>query len=394
MKAMVAPSPGSPGALRRANRERVLEILEAGASLAQAEIARRTGLAASTVSTLVQQLAAEGAVTVADGASRGRAARLVSLAAPSGVVVGIDHGRFHLSVAIADFQGVILAERRVLREGGISREESLGRVDRLIAEALAEAGIERAEIRGGALALPAPIDSRTGRVGSAAILPGWTDIDPASACSEILGFPVSVYNDTNLGALGEARWGAGRGVSDLVYIWVSEGVGAGLILNGELYSGTGGIAGELGHSVHRRDSGDLCRCGNRGCLETVVSTRAVIRLLEPHVGPLAGFDQVVELAERGDVLCQRVLAETGRHIGVSVANLVNLVDPQRIVIGGELARAGELLIEAVAQMVRQYAIPSTAATVEIVPAELGDRAELLGAVSAALDECVRLSKVN
>lgn len=378
--------PGSPAALRRANRGRLVEELQASGPVSQAVLARATGLAPSTVSNLVHELETEGVVEIRVEERAGRRARRVRLAQGRGVVVGVDLGRAHLAVAVADLGRAILAEHRVGTTGERPVEESLAHVDQVIGRLLVEAGVERSDVRGAAVALPAPIDSRTGRVGSVSILPAWVGLEPAAVCTERLGFAVSVHNDTNLGALGEATWGAGAGVSHLAYVWVSEGVGSGLVLGGRPYAGVGGIAGEIGHTVHRNELGDLCRCGNRGCLETVVSTPALIRLLEPQLGPLTGFDEVIQLAADGDVLCRRVLAETGRHVGVAVANLVNLVDPQRVIIGGELARAGAPVVEAIRQMVEQYSIPSAAATVEIVPSALGERAEVLGAVAAALNE--------
>ena len=175
-------------------------------------------------------------------------------------------------------------------------------------------------------------------------------------------------------------------MSHFAYIWVSEGLGAGLMINDSLYEGVGGIAGELGHTLQRAEYGDLCRCGNRGCLETVVSTPAVIRLLEPQLGPLDDFGEVLKRVEAGDPLCRRVLAQTGRHIGVAVANLVNLLNPQRVIIGGELSSAGDILLEPIGQMVRHYAIPSAAEQVEIVLSELGKRSEVIGAAMVALTQ--------
>lgn len=379
----IGPGPGSQGSLRRANRERLMEVLLEGGPRTQAQLARATALAPSTVSNLVHELIEEGLLEVDPGEGGGRSRR-VRPALGTGVVIGLDLGRFHLAGALANVGRTLLAEERQETPGFRSLDQSLESIDTMVDRLLEEAAMDRAAVRGAALALPAPIDSRTGRIASAAILPAWQDVDPVAVCEARLGFPVSVHNDTNLGALGEVTWGAGVGVSHLAYVWISEGVGSGLVLDGRPYSGVGGIAGEIGHTAHRSDLGDLCRCGNRGCLETIVSTRAVVRLLEPQVGPLDSFDHVVELAQSGNVLCSRVLAETGRRVGVAVADLINLVDPQRVVIGGELAHAGDLAIDGIKQMVRQYSIQSAADTVEIVPAELGVRAEVLGAVAAAL----------
>lgn len=383
MQKVPRSGPGSPRSLRQANRHRVLAALADGGALTQAELARATGLAASTVSAPVHELADTGDVAV-EGRDGSRNLRLIRRATPPGAVVGLDHGRLHLAVAVADLNGEILADERVRIPEGMTATESVAELDVLLTRVLAKAGRQRSDVRRGALALPAPVDISSGKLGSAAILPRWAGLDPASLCSDVLGFPVSAHNDTNVGAIGEARGGAGRGVSHFAYIWVSEGLGAGLMINDSLYEGISGIAGELGHTLQRSQHGDLCRCGNRGCLETLVSTPAVLRLLEPQLGPLRDFDEVLRRVEAGDPLCRRVLDQTGRHIGVAVVNLVNLLNPQRVIIGGELSSAGDVLLEPISYMVSHYAIPSAAERVEIVRSELGKRSEVVGAAMIAL----------
>ncbi len=362
----------------------MLTALRARGALSQAELARCTGLAASTVSALVHDLLESGELSQERAGDRG--ARVLRLSTPPGVVVGLDHGRRHLAVAVADLAGEIIADERMRIAEAMSAADSLVELRELVVRVLSTAGKTAADVHGAALGLPAPVDVRTGRLGSAFILPRWAGLDPAALCTEALGFPVTVHNDSNLGALGEARRGAGRGASHFAYIWVSEGMGAGLIINDQLYAGVGGIAGELGHTLQRAEHGDLCRCGNRGCLETIVSTPAVIRLLEPQIGPTADFGEVLRRIDAGDPLCVRVLAQTGRHIGIAVANLVNLFDPQRVIVGGELSSAGDVLLDPIVHMVRQYAIPSAAERVEIVRSELGKRSEVVGAAMVALDE--------
>jgi predicted NBD/HSP70 family sugar kinase len=372
----------------------VLAALARAGTLSQAELARATGLAASTVSGLVHELADAGELSL-ERQEGGRSVQLVRLSVPRGVVVGLDHGRQHLAAAVADLNGEILADQRIRISDGLDATASMAELDVLLDRVLAEAGKQRADVHGGALALPAPVDISSGRLGSAEILPRWGGVDPGALARDVLGFPVSVHNDTNVGAIGEARWGAGRGADHFAYIWISEGLGAGLVLNGSLYAGVSGIAGELGHTLQRAESGALCRCGNRGCLETVVSTPAVIRLLEAQLGPIASFDEVLERIAAGDALCRRVLAQTGRHIGVAVTNLVNLLNPQRVIVGGELSSAGDVLLEPIGQMIHQYAIPSAADRVEIVRSELGKRSEVIGAAMIALaDNSVRVANAE
>jgi predicted NBD/HSP70 family sugar kinase len=232
--------------------------------------------------------------------------------------------------------------------------------------------------------LPAPIDSRTRQLGAPSLLPGWVGLHIDDYLSEALGTPVVVENDANLGALAEHLWGAGRGLDSVAYLKLSEGVGAGLVLGGALFrGGLAGTAGEIGHTTVD-EYGAVCRCGNRGCLETLVAARAVVRLLEPVLGPGLGIADVVDRARQGDAGCRRVLADTGRHVGVAVANLCNLLNPERVVIGGELAVAGELLLGPMREVVGRYGIPSAVATSEIVLGTLGADAHVLGAIALVL----------
>jgi predicted NBD/HSP70 family sugar kinase len=170
----------------------------------------------------------------------------------------------------------------------------------------------------------------------------------------------------------------------MAYLKLSEGVGAGLILDGQLFhGGRAGTAGEIGHTTVD-EYGAVCRCGNRGCLETLVAARAVTSLLEPVRGAELTIAEVVDRAEHGDAACRRVLGDTGRQTGVALANLCNLLNPERVVIGGELALAGELLLEPMRELVRRYAIPSAVATLDLVLGSLGPNAHVLGAVALAL----------
>jgi predicted NBD/HSP70 family sugar kinase len=235
------------------------------------------------------------------------------------------------------------------------------------------------------MGLPGPVHRPTGTVGSSAILPGWVGVQPELEMSERLSLPVRVENDANLGALAEFTWGAGRGCANLAYLKLATGIGAGLVMNGRLYQGTGGTAGEIGHTMID-EGGDICRCGNRGCLETLAGAPAIVGLLSRSLGEELEIEQVIERASEGDLGCRRVLGDAGRHIGVAVATLCNLVNPERIVVGGSVGTAGDLVLEPLRESVRLRAIQSAAEDLEVVPGELGERAELLGAVALVLHE--------
>ncbi|MCX4487868.1 MULTISPECIES: ROK family transcriptional regulator [Streptomyces] len=378
-------TPGSQTSLHRANLERVVRAVRMAGSLTQAEIARSTGLSAATVSNIVRELKDGGTVEVTPTSAGGRRARSVSLSGDAGIVIGVDFGHTHLRVAVGNLAHQVLAEESEPLDVDASSAEGFDRAEVLVKRLIAATGIGPDKVIGIGLGVPGPIDVESGTLGSTSILPGWTGINPSQELSGRLGVPVYVDNDANLGALGELVWGSGRGVKDLAYIKVASGVGAGLVIDGTIYRGPGGTAGEIGH-ITLDESGPVCRCGNRGCLETFTAARYVLPLLQPSHGPGLTMERVVQLAREGDPGCRRVIGDVGRHIGSGVANLCNLLNPSRVVLGGSLAEAGELVLGPIRDSVSRYAIPSAARQLSVLPGALGGRAEVLGALALVLSE--------
>ncbi|MFJ3877449.1 ROK family protein [Streptomyces sp. NPDC090077] len=378
-------TPGSQSSLHRANLERVVRAVRLAGSLTQAEIARTTGLSAATVSNIVRELKESGTVEVTDTSAGGRRARSVSLSGDAGIVIGVDFGHTHLRVAVGNLAHQVLAEEAEPLDVDASWVDGFDRAEALVGRLVQGIGVARDKVIGVGLGVPGPIDVESGTLGSTAILPGWAGINPRQELSQRLGVPVYVDNDANLGALGELVWGSGRGVRDLAYIKVASGVGAGLVINGQIYRGPGGTAGEIGH-ITLDESGPVCRCGNRGCLETFAAARYVLPLLQGTHGPELTMEKVVELARGGDPGCRRVITDVGRHIGSGVASLCNLLNPSRIVLGGSLAEAGELVLAPIRESVGRYAIPSAARQLSVLTGSLGGRAEVLGALALVLSE--------
>ncbi|MFD6179800.1 ROK family protein [Streptomyces goshikiensis] len=378
-------TPGSQSSLHRANLERVVRAVRLAGSLTQAEIARATGLSAATVSNIVRELKEAGTVEVTDTSAGGRRARSVSLSGDAGIVIGVDFGHTHLRVAVGNLAHQVLAEESEPLDVDASWVDGFDRAEALVGRLVRGIGVGREKVIGVGLGVPGPIDVESGTLGSTAILPGWAGINPRQELSQRLGVPVYVDNDANLGALGELVWGSGRGVKDLAYIKVASGVGAGLVINGQIYRGPGGTAGEIGH-ITLDESGPVCRCGNRGCLETFAAARYVLPLLQGSHGPELTMERVVELAREGDPGCRRVITDVGRHVGSGVASLCNLLNPSRVVLGGSLAEAGELVLAPIRESVGRYAIPSAARQLSVLTGSLGGRAEVLGALALVLSE--------
>ena len=233
------------------------------------------------------------------------------------------------------------------------------------------------------MGLAAPINSVTGELAADGIMPGWHGIRPAEEMEERLGMSVQLENDANAGALGEAAFGAGRGVEDLIYVRLSAGIGAGLILDGRPYRGHSGFAGEIGHVVVD-PSGPICRCGNRGCLESIASPVAVAALLERSTRRDVSVARLLELVRTGDRGARRAVADAGDAIGRALTSFVNALNPELVVVGGELASAGGPLLEAIAAAVERHGVPPAAAGLRVVAGELGERAEVLGAAALIL----------
>jgi predicted NBD/HSP70 family sugar kinase len=386
---------GSLSSLRELNRLKVLEVVRERGTVSRAEIALDTGLARSTVSTLVGELQAAGLVVERDDAridgpaSSGRPPLMLSLDPGAGAVIGIQFDHDYVRVAIADLSLTLLAEGVKASDVDHDAQAGLEAAGELAGDLLAEAGVESDRLIGAGVALSGPIDRSSGLVSSTTILSGWVGVDVSSWLSEHLGVPVLVDNDANLGALAESVLGAGRGASEMAYVMLSSGIGGALILGGRIYRGARGSAGEIGH-VSVDETGPMCRCGSRGCLETLVGARALIDLLRRSHGEEITIEQMIALARDGDPGCQRVIADAGRIVGRVAGAICNEFNPERIVVGGELALAGGLLLDPLRESISRYAIPAATEELTVAAGQLGDRAELMGALALVVGQSERV----
>jgi predicted NBD/HSP70 family sugar kinase/biotin operon repressor len=372
------------GVLRERNRVRVLDALRRQGTASRSELARLTGLSRTTVGSVVADLQSRGLVVEhADGdrqPGRGRPPVLLGLDRSAGVAVGIDFDHDRVRVALSDLSSNVIAEDCAEIDVDHEAADAIDAAVDIVSALLVVANADEASVVGAGVGLPGPIDRRTGTVGSAVILPGWSGIPACEELSERLGVHVQVDNDANLGALAEASFGAGRGLSDIVYVRLGSGVGAGLVIGGRLHTGATGLAGEIGH-VQVRPDGAVCRCGNRGCLETIAGEAAIRALLGPAVGHELTRRELLELVASGDLGATRVVNDAGLAVGRVLADLCNVVNPEAIVVGGELSEAGEPLLSGIREAVDRYALPGAADVVEVVHGELGERAEVLGALA-------------
>ena len=370
---------------RQMNRLRVIQALYRHPGTSRSAIAEITGLSRPTVSAFMEELERAGIVEEFEDdtprQSGGRPPVLMTLVPRAAFAVGVDMGHEHLRVAVCDLSGKLLSDEFTAIDVDHAPHETMDLAKELVARTLARAEVAREQVIGVGMALAAPVDGESGRVFAEGILPSWGGVEPVAEMERRLELPVRLSNDANLGALGEHVFGAGQGVDELAYVRLSAGIGLGLVLGGRAFGGSGGIAGELGH-VRVSRHGPICRCGNRGCLEMFASPNAVARLLGPDVT----VTQMLELAIAGDRGAQRAIADAGELIGEALATLVTLLNPKLIVVGGDLATTGEVVLEPIRAAIARYSVPPAGAAVEVTRGTLGERAEVLGAAAMVLGE--------
>ncbi len=312
-------------------------------------------------------------------------------------VVGIDLGGTQVRAGLVDEKGRIVRREAMPTRAREGQEAVLNRIATLVRDVCAD--VPWNSIRAVALAVPGPVDPYTHTVRLAPNLAGWRDVPVGDLLSEKLGRPVLVGNDANLAALGEYRFGAGRGIDHLIYITVSTGVGGGIIVDGRLLLGHKGYAAEVGHHVVLAN-GPRCGCGNRGCLEALASGTAIARearvavamgeetrLREMCEGDIWRIDarMVGEAARAGDDVAGRVMQRAGHYLGIGIVNLMHIFNPRRIILGGSVMKAGRLVTEPMWEAIRERAHTAYLEDFDIREASLGDDVGILGAAALALE---------
>jgi len=318
----------------------------------------------------------------------------------SGIVAGVDFGRTWLRFGAADRNGTLITQDRVATRPERGPDAVIATIVDGLRSAVAAAGRSPDALRAIAIGAPGPLDPDRGVLLSPPNLPGWDEVPLATRVETALGARCRVEHDANLAALAEFRQGAGAGTTNFVYVTASSGIGAGLILEGRLYRGSHGAAGEFGHIVVD-PAGPLCGCGNRGCLEAIASGTAIASRAQailsaaparaaPHgplarraaQGPLDGA-AVAEAAAAGDVGAALVLRSAAHQLGLAVGGLVNLLGPDAVAVGGGVTQAGPPFWEALRQGLIEGSIPSVLARCRVGPARLGQEQGLVGALAWA-----------
>ncbi len=315
--------------------------------------------------------------------------------------LGVDLGGTKLIAAVISSEGEIVAREYRSTRAEEGPEGVVERIFDAINRVVSLARVETSALGGVGIAAAGALDMERGVITASPNLPGWKNIPLRDIMEKRLGIRTFLLNDANAAALGEHRFGVGRGVDDLVYITVSTGIGGGLIIGGKIYSGICGSAGEIGHMTIDVN-GPRCRCGNIGCLETLASGTALAMEARERIAhgaktsmlELAGGEPgditaktVSEAARGGDPVALELVSRAGSYLGVGMVNLINIFNPEMIIVGGGMSRMGDMLLDPAREVVRERAFRLPADAVRIVISELGDDAGVLGAAAFVRDQC-------
>ncbi len=376
------------------NRALVLEMIRREKTVSRTDLARGSSLTKPTVASIVDALIDEGLVNELGfditPSRRGRRSRLLELNDAAAAFVGIHFGVRHTSLAVADARGRIRATRVVESFAG-QFGKALRLLPSIVKGAMSEAKLQRSRLEGVGVALPGLVDQVTGTCVLAPNL-RFYDVPVRAKLAEKLRAPASVRNITHAAAIAECRLGAARGMRSFVWVYVGSGIGAAIVVDGRVVYGKHGFSGELGHCVVLDSGGSQCGCGGIGCLETVASGRAIEAAARTSMaGAMRGVrsskkpdaHEIALAARSGDPEARRILARAGEYLGMGISYLLNLLNPEMVVLGGRVIQAGECLLEPIRASVARHAMRSEG--IPIVPSTVGDDIMLRGAVLLALE---------
>jgi glucokinase len=315
-------------------------------------------------------------------------------------VLAVDLGGTKIMAAVVLSDGKVLSRNYCLTMADKGPKAVIDRIVFAVNRAVTQAQLKTSEFIGLGVAAAGILDTKKGIVTTSPNLPHWRNVKLCDILAEKLGVVTYIINDASAAALGEHRFGAGRGFDDMIYLTVSTGIGGGIVVGGELYSGADGCAGELGHMTIEVD-GPQCHCGNFGCLEALASGWAVAREAKTRInqgekssvielvgGRLESItaETVAVAARRGDQLAANIVRDAANYLGVGLANLVNIFNPELIVIGGGLSKMGNMLLKSARRVLKERAFTLPARTVRLVRARLGSNAGIIGAAAYVFEQ--------
>ena len=306
--------------------------------------------------------------------------------------IGVDIGGTNVKIALVDEKGYIAYSNSVPTRAEMGYEYTIQNIINTIKDSLKESNNDISNIGGIGFGLPGQIDSINGIVRLLPNIPGWVEVPLAKIVSDEFKVPVKLDNDVRVATLGELNFGAGKGCKNLICITVGTGVGSGIVLNGQLVRGASLTAGEIGHVVVERNNGRICGCGSTGCLEAYASGPSIVQMAKEYMmgGKSTKFKEIAagndvtpfmvfEAAKQGDAVAKRIFTIAGEYLGIALVSVVNLLNPEKIIVGGGVGQAGDLLLDPVRKLIKERCIALSAQAVQIVQAELGESAGVVGA---------------
>lgn len=307
--------------------------------------------------------------------------------------IGIDVGGTNVKIALIDGEGKIIYSNSVPTYAQMGYEYTVNNIKQAIRDLMKETNTDAKEIEGIGFDFPGQVDYKTGVVKLAPNIPGWVNVPIAQMIEEEFNIPTRIDNDVRCAALGELKFGAGKGCENFVCITVGTGIGSGLVINGQLVRGAANAAGEIGHIKLQMNGGPICGCGDTGCLEAFASGPSIVAMAQEYLKggkstkfrEMAGADGeitpyiVAKAAEAGDPVAKRIFEIVGTYIGMGLVSVINLLNPEKVIIGGGVAAAGDLLLDPIRKTIKERAMVVAGNSVEIVPAELGNSAGVIGA---------------
>jgi N-acetylglucosamine repressor len=380
---------GNRDLIRALNRSYVLNMINTFGPIARAEIARRTGLSPATVTGITAELIENNLVFEKEaGDSRGgRPPILLAFNPKGGYVIGIKLMEEAATGALTDLEATVVAKKRISLSGH-TPEAVVRDLSALVFSLLEESGMTETRLLGVGVGVAGIVDARYGLLRQSPIY-GWHDVPLSEMLQSLVGVPVYVDNDVNTLALTEKWFGAGQGVDHFLIVTVGRGVGMAIVLNGQFYRGAGGGAGEFGHTVIDPD-GPVCECGKQGCLEALVGDLGLVRMAQEAASrgqlsrPVSTAAQLLQMAASGDAGAQAIFARAGNYLGLAIANLITLLNPQKILISGEGASAGDWLFGPMREAIQSHVMPGLEEDTQIQIDPWGDDAWARGAASLVL----------
>ncbi len=390
--------------VREANLSLVLRNIHNESPLSRAKLAVMTELNKSTVSSLVEDLLTRGLIHEIgmNSIGTGRPATLLEINPEAGGIIGVELGVDFVAVALMDFAGKAIWRHKEKADPFEEQAKTIKQTLDLVDDAVARCRASNLRLLGLGLAAPGTVDIQEGVMVFSPNL-RWRDVPLRKIFSEHTGLKVFIENDANAAGVAEHLFGVMRQTRDFIFIYAGVGVGGGLFLNGKLYRGFNGYAGEIGHiPTMSEGSGELCLCGNPGCWETTANQRAVIRRVEAglkngHTGLIPKMmkaknettltvELIKQAADAGDEVALESFSEVGRAMGQGIAGIVNIFNPEKVVIGGTLSMASSYMLPALKEAISRRALNNVLKTTDVIPSVFGDDASLFGAVAIVVED--------